>query len=184
MAYTPELDESNERHDWRAESERMMNMVGWGDDDSEDTSSVPTLISRVDNDHSSSSSEEEEQDEEDLPDWIKEGRAAASVIVEFTDGVLLEEFPFEVTSMEKNEKSTVMDEVRGKTSNNHDSEAIRWNGIEISKDRVNKEKDCSIPAQSNEIVEPNTSKQATISQSTVVSRVSKDSTCTNDEEIK
>ena len=84
--------------------------------------------------------------EEDLPDWIKEGRAAASVIVEFTDGVLLEEFPFEVTSTEKNEQSTTMDEVRGKTSNNHDSEAGRWNGIEISKDRVNEEEDCSIPA--------------------------------------
>ena len=55
MAYTPELDESNEGHDWKAESERMMNMIGWGDDESEDTSSVPPLISRGGNDYNSSS---------------------------------------------------------------------------------------------------------------------------------
>ena len=34
MAYTPEILEDQETEkDWKVESERLMNMVGWGDDD-------------------------------------------------------------------------------------------------------------------------------------------------------
>ena len=63
MAYTPEIFEDQETEkDWKAESERLMNMVGWGDDDDDDeddersvdTSSVPPLIYRKEDDDESS----------------------------------------------------------------------------------------------------------------------------------
>ena len=144
-----------------------------------DTSSVPSLIDGYGDDHSSSSSEQEEEDEENLPDWIKEGRAANNVIVEFANEILEEfkdsEVATDVITLNENEIITEESTVCGKTSSNHDSEAGRWNGIEISKDRVNEEEDCSIPARANE---SNTIERTVISRSTVDSKVSTDSTHT------
>ena len=143
MAYTPELEEQyEEERNWKAESERMLNMIGWGDEEDEE-STVPPLVDQPERDSESSVSSCDEttteEEEDDLPEWIREGRARAtcSAIVEFD---------YNLFGLTENENKEEVLECRKISKQSCTQGQFRWNGIEIPKERQN-ENEIPIPGQ-------------------------------------